>query len=81
MILSIIWWYWIIGVLFTCLTIYRADQMGFVKNLYEEYLEDSDKENLPAFEYKTFEMIGWIIWFIIIPIIWLPFILILLLRK
>lgn len=80
MILSILWWYWLIGVLFTCITIYRADSMGFVKNLYDEYVEES-KDELFTVEYKTFEIIGWIIWFITIPIIWLPFILILLLRK
>jgi len=80
--LTALFYYWLIGVLFTCFVLYVFKQQEVYEELYEEFLVECEKDGIDStlITYGVFEIIGWIVSFIIIPLIY-PAILMYWLRK
>lgn len=70
--LTALFYYWLIGVLFTCFILYVFKQQEVYEELYEEFLVDCEKDGIDPtlVTYSVFEVIGWIVSFIIIPLIY-----------
>lgn len=68
--LTILWWYWLIGVCFTCFVLYIADNSGAMMVEYNDYMKENEKTPELIVSYKTFELAMWICSFIILPLIY-----------
>lgn len=73
MILSILWWYWLIGVLFTCFLIYAINAKGFIEDWYLEYVKEEEAKGEQVLSFKAFEICCWIAWFIFVPFVYPAF--------
>lgn len=71
--LTALFYYWLIGVLFTGFCLYAFQEQGVTASLYNDFLKDCEEdEELEGFtlSYSTFEIIFWIVNFIVTPLIY-----------
>lgn len=63
-------YYWLAGIVFACLCLWKGNKDGDIEMLYAEYMLDSIGQHQEFLSYKVFKAIIWVLVLLIIPVIY-----------